>query len=271
MHKHVLRLLGGLLVTATATLSLSACDPPGRYFNEVFGSVTVTRDLQYGAAPDENGQTERLLLDLYRPNGDDLARRPAIVWVHGGSFRAGDKSTEADNATSFAKRGYVTVSINYRLRDNDIGVAIADAQHDAQAAVRWLRRYADQYRIDPNRIAIGGTSAGAITALYVGNHREDPGSSGNPSYRSDVGAAVSISGFGGHFSAGDAPAVLFHGTADPVLAYEGAVTTCERHRAAGNICELHTYQGAGHGLYSTYRTDIQRRTAEFLFRQLRLG
>jgi acetyl esterase/lipase len=271
MRRNVLRLLGGLIAVAAVTLSLTACDPPGRYFNEVFSSVTVTRDLQYGAAPDENGQTERLLLDLYRPNGDNLARRPAIVWVHGGGFRAGNKGGEADNATTFAKRGYVTVSINYRLRDNNIGIAIADAQHDAQAAVRWLRRFADQYRIDRDRIAIGGTSAGAITALYVANHREDPGTSGNPGYRSDVGAAVSISGFGGHYSAGDPPAVLFHGTADSVVPYQAAVTTCERHRAAGNICDLHSYQGAGHGLYPTYRTEIQRLTAEFLFRHLRLG
>jgi poly(3-hydroxybutyrate) depolymerase len=78
----------------------------------------------------------------------------------------------------------VTTSIDYRLRSGNLGQAITDAQHDAQAAVRWLRRHADQYRIDPERIAIGGTSAGAITALYVGNHAEDPGTSGNPEFRS---------------------------------------------------------------------------------------
>ncbi len=264
------RTMVALAISTVVALSATACEPPGRYFNEVFGSVTVTRDLQYGAALDENGQTERLLLDLYRPNGDDQARRPAIVWVHGGGFSGGDKSGYTTDATSFAKRGYVTVSINYRLQSGNIGQAITNAQHDAQAAVRWLRRYADQYRIDRDRIAIGGSSAGAITALYVANHPEDPGTSGNAGYRSTVKAAVSISGFGGHYTAGDPPIVLFHGTDDQTIGYDLAVDTCNQHRRAGNLCELHTYQGAGHGLYADHRVDIQRRTAEFVYRNLDL-
>ena len=107
----------------------------------------------------------------------------------------------------------------------------------------------------------------------MGNHAEDPGTSGNPGYRSDVGAAVSISGFGGWYSAGDPPAVLFHGTADATVDHSLAVETCRRHRAAGNTCELHSYEGAGHGLYAdaARRADIQSKTAEFLYRHLDLG
>ncbi|MBA3303235.1 MAG: alpha/beta hydrolase [Acidimicrobiia bacterium] len=263
-----------LLTTVVAALALAlvttACDPPGRYFNEVFPSATVTRDLQYGAAPDENGVTERLLLDLYQPTGDDQARRPAIVWVHGGGFSAGNKSNMADDATTFARRGYATVSINYRLRQGNIGQAIIDAQHDAQAAVRWLRRYADRYRIDRNRIAIGGSSAGAITALYVANHPEDPGTSGNAGYRSDVQVGLSRSGFGGWYSAGDPPIALFHGTADQTVPYETGVSTCDSHRRAGNTCQLTTYQGAGHGLYPEYREDFRAKASAFLYEHLNL-
>ncbi len=262
-----------LAVTVAAlavALVASACNPPGRYFNEVFPSAAVTPDIQYGAAPDENGVTENLLLDLYQPAGDQQARRPAIVWVHGGGFRNGSKANMAGDATTFARRGYVTVSINYRLREGNIGQAIADAQHDAQAAVRWLRRFADQYRIDPNRIAIGGSSAGAITALWVANHSEDPGTSGNPGYRSDVGVALSRSGFGGWYSAGDPPIALFHGTADGTVPYQTAVDTCRNHRAAGNVCQLTTYQGAGHGLYADHRDDIVAKSAAFLFEHLDL-
>lgn len=258
-------------IVSAAVLLSAGCSPPGRYFNEVFDSLRVTKDLQYGAAPDENGRTERLLLDLYQPQGDTQARRPAIVWVHGGGFTGGDKSGETANAVSFAKRGYVTVSINYRLRDSDAGRAINDAQHDAQAAVRWLRANADRYRIDSDRIAIGGYSAGAITALYVGNHHEDPGSSGNPGFRSDVRAAVSLAGFGGHYSTGDTPAVLFHGTRDTTIPYSLAVGTCDQYRRYGNICELHAYEGAGHSLYPQYQADIQGKIAEFLYRNLDLG
>ncbi len=263
-----------LLVSAVVGLSAAASaaeEPPGRYLEEVFGEVEITPGLAYGAAPNQEGQVEELLLDLYQPKGDTLGRRPAIVWVHGGGFIGGDRSGEADNATSFAKRGYVTVSISYRLGGGNVGQAITNAQHDAQAAVRWLRRYADQYGIDPDRIAIGGTSAGAITALFVGNHAEDPGASGNPGYRSDVGAAVSISGFGGHYSPGDAPAVLFHGTADPLLPYALAVGTCDEYHRNGNVCELHAYDGAGHGLYPDHQEEIQSLIAEFLVRHLNLA
>jgi len=262
----------GLIVAALAVAFVaSGCQPSGRYFNEVFSSAVRTADIQYGAAPDENGVTERLLLDLYQPAGDQQARRPAIVWVHGGGFRSGSKANMAADAASFARRGYVTVTINYRLRDDNIGQAIADAQHDAQAAVRWLRRFADQYRVDVNRIAIGGSSAGAITALYVANHSEDPGTSGNPGFRSDVQVALSRSGFGGFYSAGDPPIALFHGTADGTVPYQTAVDTCRNHRAAGNVCQLTTYQGAGHGLYADHRDDIVAKSAAFLYEHLDLG
>lgn len=102
----------------------------------------------------------------------------------------------------------------------------------------------------------------------MGNHAEDPGNSGNPGYRSDVQAAISISGFGGYYSAGDAPAILFHGTADNILPYSGAVDTCTNHRRYGKVCELHTYEGGGHILYLSYREDIQGKIAGFLYRQL---
>ena len=58
--------------------------------------------------------------------------------------------------------------------------AAVQAQHDAQAAVRWLRAHAADLGVDPSRIAIGGGSAGADVALLVGAHSEDPGTSGTP-------------------------------------------------------------------------------------------
>src|SRR4029078_3560105 len=106
---------------------------------------------------------------------------------------------------TFAKRGYVAVSMNYRLLapDSCTGgagismecyVAGVAAVHDAQAAVRWLRANAAEYGIDPERIAIGGESAGGITATGVGVYAAEPGDSGNPGYPSDVQAWMSISG-----------------------------------------------------------------------------
>ena len=79
--------------------------------------VDITRDLQYGSATAQSGTPTALKLDLYQPRGDTQTKRPALVWVHGGGFSGGDKAdpADADFSTTFAKLGYVVVSINYRL------------------------------------------------------------------------------------------------------------------------------------------------------------
>jgi len=116
------RRLGSRLVAVVAALLASAVlagcmvprpagDSPLRYRDQVFSSVTVTRDLQYGSAPDANGNPVALKLDLYQPSGDTQTKRPAVVWVHGGSFCCGDKTSPeiVDEATTFAKLGYVVL------------------------------------------------------------------------------------------------------------------------------------------------------------------
>src|SRR5688572_20689184 len=113
-----------LTMVVAAAVALSGClvpRPPGegtlRYRDLTFSGVTVTRDIQYGSAVNQSGATQALRLDLYRPTGDTLTRRPAIVFVHGGGFTGGDKASGVapDMANHFARLGYVTVSINYRL------------------------------------------------------------------------------------------------------------------------------------------------------------
>ena len=97
-------------VFAGCTVPRPPGDSPLRYRDQVFNSVTVTKDLQYGSAPDANGNPVALKLDLYQPTGDTQTKRPAIVWVHGGSFCCGDKTSPeiVDEANTFAKLGYVT-------------------------------------------------------------------------------------------------------------------------------------------------------------------
>ena len=114
-----------------------------------------------------------------------------------------------------------------------------------------------RYRIDPARIAIAGTSAGAITALHVGANADDPGDSGNPGYSSAVGAAVSLSGAKllGSESEGDAPLLMFHGTVDDQVPYDWAVNTLDEAQAAGLVSYLTTYQGEGHVPFNARRPD----------------
>jgi predicted esterase len=263
--------------------------PPGaaplRYRDSVFGEVAVTTDVPYGSAVNQQGQIQTLLLDVYEPDGDDVERRPAIVWVHGGSFYAGSKTSPeiVDEATTFAKKGFLTVSISYRLAPApgcsaaaptvSCVTAIVDAQHDAQAAVRFLRANAAAYRVDPDRIAIGGSSAGAITALNVGFNPESPGASGNPGYSSAVGAAVSLSGakLGAVTDGGDAPSLLFHGTLDVVVPYQWAVRTVEQARAVGLASILTTWEGDGHTPYGAHRTEILDQMTNFLYHVLDLA
>jgi dienelactone hydrolase len=251
--------VGLSLATAGCLPPLTA--PPGpaplRYRDEIFSGVTKTADITYGSAVNVNGDTQSLELDMYRPTGDTVSSRPAIVWVHGGSFSGGSKDSPeiVAEANAFAKKGYVNVSIEYRLRSGCSAsnpapcvAAIFDAQHDAQAAVRFLRANASTYGIDANRIASAGTSAGAITALQVAYNPQDPGTSGNPGPPSNVRAAVSLSGafILGTIDSGEPAGLDFHGTNDALVPYAWATRTVDWANAAGVPFYLITYEGEGH-------------------------
>lgn len=287
MHRR--RLLAGA-VLPLLLLVLVGCDPlatpggpaPLRYRDDVFSTVTKTADITYGRAVDQDGNTVTLRLDMYQPAGDTVAARPAIVWVHGGSFCCGNKSSAeiVDEANYFARKGYVNVSIDYRLASGgctgtaDVArclTAIAQAREDAQTAVRFLRARASTYRIDPDRIAIGGSSAGAITALNVGYSPENPGPGDHQGYSSAVRAVQSLSGAqlaSGPINAGDAPALLFHGTNDALVPLAWAQTTVDAAKAAGLLVVLRVWEGAGHVPYTQFRTQILEETRNFFYWRL---
>jgi acetyl esterase/lipase len=276
------------LLVALAALAVVAagCDFPNivpqaaaplRYRDQIFTTVVTTSGITYGSAVNASNQTVTLKLDVYRPPATDrITRRAAIVWVHGGGFAAGDKTSGeiVDEANHFAKKGYVNASINYRVEPGGCTAsnptqtcikAIQEATQDAQTAVRFLRAHATTYGIDPTRIAIGGTSAGAITALEVGYATaEKPASA--------VRAAVSLSGANllSTIGAGDAPALLFHGTSDGLVPYQWAVNTRNAALAAGLDVFLETWQGAGHVPYTQFRTQILTQTRNFLWSEMDL-
>ncbi|MBO4488094.1 MAG: alpha/beta hydrolase [Bacteroidales bacterium] len=116
---------------------------------------------------------QKLALDLYEPIDGSENARPLIVMIHGGAFYNGDKQDEPykEWCQHFASIGYVAVSVNYRMgflpHKEAIDKAGYRAVQDVNAAIRYLLHHADKYRIDPNRIFLWGTSAGAITALNV--------------------------------------------------------------------------------------------------------
>ena len=118
--------------------------------------VTVHRDIAYVT----DGH-ERQKLDLYVPDeGENL---PLIIWVHGGAWKGGNKEYYVPKA--YLTAGYAGASINYRLSQH----AIFPAQiEDVKAAVRWLRANAETYRLDPDRFAAWGSSAGGHLVAMLG-------------------------------------------------------------------------------------------------------
>jgi len=271
-------------------LVVGACDllPPAgaaplRYRDEVFTGVTVTNDVTYGSALSQTGVPTTLRFDLYQPTSDTETGRPLIIWIHGGSFAFGNENSPelVDQANVFARKGYVSASISYRLSAQGCTAvtttcveSIIDAIEDAQAAVRFFRANASAYGIDPDRIAVAGTSAGAITALNVGYGTPVPGNSGTPGPSSAVGAAVSLSGgviFTGSIDPSDANALLFHGTADPLVPYSWAQATAEEAGKDGLRAYVISWEGEGHVPYVGHRAEIIDLTTNFLYNTLDLG
>lgn len=241
-----------------------------RFRDEVFPRVSV-QAAAYGEDPEQ-------VLDVYRPRGDRRARRPAMVWVHGGGFASGSRRhpTLRKLALGSARRGYVALSVDYRIltsrgcKVSDLAcreIALEDLR-DVQAAIRWLRARAHRYRVDPRRIAVGGTSVGGILAYLAGTH---------PAPGARVRAFVSIAGGwpgpggGGFPSEGDAPGLLFHGTADDITPFHWSVDATRALRRAGVPAMLVRIPRGRHVAYDVFRELYDRRTHAFLFRRLRLG
>ena len=119
---------------------------------------------------------------------------PVFVWIHGGGWQGGRKESGIYSMVPFVRRGFVSVTIEYRLTDE----APFPAQiEDCKCAIRYLRAHADKYQIDPDRIAVGGASAGGHLAALVGTSGgidELEGSGGWPEQSSEVQAVVDLYG-----------------------------------------------------------------------------
>lgn len=108
------------------------------------------------------GPNERQVLDVYP--GKAAKNRPVVVWVHGGGWQAGDKSDVQVKPTWFGEKGFLFVSINYRLLPAvDMGTIV----RDVAKAVRWVRDHAAEHDGDPDRLFVMGHSAGAQLAALV--------------------------------------------------------------------------------------------------------
>jgi poly(3-hydroxybutyrate) depolymerase len=240
-----------LILIFLSSFAFSQCN--GRYQTEIFSTVTVT-EVNYSDVFSDNAHK----MDIYTPDGDTEINRPLILFMHGGSFYGGDKTDLdcQDFCETFAKKGYVTASVNYRLvslinigsfltNHDEQYEEVLKATVDIKAAIRYFRKEfanGDTYGIDPNTIFVGGTSAGGVTAVhlaYIDNISDLPttpldiqavatslggleGDAGNIGYSSEVSGVISFAGGINTLSwidANDEPLVSCQGDADQTVNY----------------------------------------------------
>jgi acetyl esterase/lipase len=155
--------------------------------------------------PYANTDNPRQRLDLYLPKDRKSDKLPVIVYFHGGGWLQGNKADGAGRLRPFVRTGkYAGVSVGYRLS----GEAIWPAQlHDCKAAIRWVRAHADQYGLDPDRIAVWGRSAGAHLALMIGVTGDGPQWQGVPGPPPD-GMGSKVACVANYFGVTDIPALV---------------------------------------------------------------
>ena len=158
----------------------SQCD--GRYENEIFDEVSKAI-VEYTDVYAWSALDSGLDMDIYQPVGDTATNRPLLIFAHGGVYIEGDKNsnTMVTLCEAFAKRGYVTASIRYRLTNlqsllsansyNIFSQTVVNSISDMKSAVRYFRKDVknnnNSFGINTNQIFVGGYSAGAVTAAHL--------------------------------------------------------------------------------------------------------
>ncbi|MGA1373768.1 MAG: alpha/beta hydrolase [Flavobacteriales bacterium] len=245
--------VGCFWATAAAAAGQTLFDGERFRYTSAFPDVTVTQDIVYGANVNAMGASQDLVVDVYEPAGDAADGRPLLIIAHGGFFVGGsnDGADVVPLCEDFARMGYVVASMSYRLGidnffdlENAMTRAVWRGVHDSRAAVRFFRKSiaeeGNPFRIDADRIVLGGVSAGGFIALhhaYVDEASEIPsavdpngaglgggleGNSGNPGYSSDVMGIFNIAGAlktADYLAPGDEPLVSVHGDADATVPF----------------------------------------------------
>lgn len=215
----------------------------GRYSEELFTSVRMD-SVQYDAS-------HNLWMDIYTPEGDDATDRRLVMLAHGGAFVYGSRKNVrlVELAENLARRGYVAVSYSYRLAPDintmydsiaSLGVVVR-SMVDGTNALRYMMSSAsagNEYGIDPDEVALGGTSAGGVLSLHMAFVDQNDSLSANlhqhimteggweahlnQTSSNRIKAVISLAG-GLHktswMDANGPELVMAHGTWDPIVPY----------------------------------------------------
>lgn len=217
----------------------------------------------------------RLKLHIFNPDGHKATdKRPAIVFFFGGGWNGGSPKQFYPQSEYLASRGMVAISAEYRVKRVH-GTPPSSCVTDGKSAMRWVRKHAAALGIDPKKIAAGGGSAGghvaAATALVSGFDEE-----GEDLSVSCVPAALVLfnpvfdNGPGGYghdrvkaywqafsplhnIKKGAPPSTVFLGDKDNLIPVITAKTYKKQMEAVGSRCDLHIYEGQGHGFFNKKR------------------
>jgi acetyl esterase/lipase len=247
-----------------------------------FSAVKLTSNIKFADVTNYLGKATALNLDVYEPSNDNTQARPVIIWIHGGGFRTGSSKTQSyivNYSNRFAKRGYVCISIDYRLRagssmptQSSEFPALQDAARDANAAINWVKANAATYRIDPNLIFVAGGSAGGRTTQTVCQFDgPDPTAMYVPENQYEntpwdkTGLIANATLWGGlepemrgwvypspphstanYLQSTDVPTIMVHGSADTTILPKESQELNTALTAAGVTTELRIIPGATH-------------------------
>jgi len=222
------------------------------------------------------GETE-LLLHVTKPAGWKASGKlPCLIAFFGGGWVNGTPSHSIEWARWAAEHGIVGVAPDYRTRSR-FNSQPEDSVSDARAAVRWVQEHADELGVDPSRIICSGGSAGGHVAAWTAIPAKGPGVD-DPGAPSPLPVALILfnpvtdtkdSGYGGTKRFGGSsdralacsvpdqmpakmpPTIIFHAKADKTVPYVNSSDFRDKLVAAGNQCELVSFEGLGHSYYST--------------------
>ena len=210
-----------------------------------------------------------LNLYFYRPlDFDNSKLYNCIIFFHGGGWNSGDYKQFERQSMYFASRGMVAVSAEYRIK-NKHGTSPIQAIEDAKSAIRFLRLNANEFSIDPDRIAAAGGSAGghlaAVTANIdlFDNIDEDLGISSKPNllvlynpvidfgskkwlWIDDPSDASPIH----NISKGSPPTIILTGTKDKIVPFETIINYKKIMESVGSRCDVVLYDGAEHSFFN---------------------
>jgi acetyl esterase/lipase len=209
----VLLLFFGITLGVVATEAIAQTPCMGEQYGQtaVFDTseLDTIHNVEYGVATQFfTGQNVSLLLDVFMPDTtiDPTMHRPLVVLIHGGGFMAGNKIEMHNECAGFAQRGYVAISIGYRLGWNcdnvlcfncygsNLQKAMYHATQDALASLRYIHQHAATWHADPNVLFLGGESAGSITALLAAHWTQEAANAWLPVGYSEIAGGLNSSG-----------------------------------------------------------------------------